>query len=83
MRSSVEKVVVEVSIDAELKATADRTGTDLSQAAEAGIRRVVETEAAQREERRQAWQTENAEAFRSYNEYVRKNGLPLAKHRMF
>jgi hypothetical protein len=29
------------------------------------------------------WQKENAEAIACYNEYVKKNGLPLDKFRMF
>lgn len=31
----------------------------------------------------QLWQEENAEAIRSSNEWVEKNGLPLEKHRPF
>ena len=29
------------------------------------------------------WQEENAEAIKSMNEWVEKNGLPLAKYRAF
>ncbi|RUY20924.1 post-segregation antitoxin CcdA, partial [Mesorhizobium sp. M7A.F.Ca.CA.001.13.2.1] len=29
------------------------------------------------------WQEENKQAIESSNEYVRRNGLPLAKHRLF
>ena len=29
------------------------------------------------------WREENAEAIKSMNEWVEKNGLPLAKYRMF
>ena len=29
------------------------------------------------------WLEENAEAIKSMNEWVEKNGLPLAKHRQF
>ncbi len=29
------------------------------------------------------WQEENAEAIKSINEWVEKNGLPLAKYRQF
>lgn len=29
------------------------------------------------------WQEENAEAIKSMNEWVEKNGLPLAKYRQF
>ncbi|MFD2263210.1 type II toxin-antitoxin system CcdA family antitoxin [Lacibacterium aquatile] len=29
------------------------------------------------------WQKDNADALRSLNEYVRKHGLPLEKHRQF
>jgi hypothetical protein len=29
------------------------------------------------------WLEENAEAFKSWNDYIEKNGLPLAKYRPF
>lgn len=83
MRTSVGKVVVEVSVDADLLASAGRVGTDLSQAAEDGIRQAVVAGSVDREARRRAWKAKNADAIRSYNEFIGKNGLPLAKYRTF
>lgn len=78
------KILVELSIDAELLRQAERAGTDLAEAAEGGIRRSInEMDTIESSTRRVAWQAENAEAIRSSNEYVRKNGLPLAKYRLF
>ncbi len=36
-----------------------------------------------REDRRRRWIEENREAMEASNDYVRKHGLPLAKHRVF
>jgi len=66
-----------LSLDAELVDAARRRGLNLSRAAEDGIRRAVESEAARQ------WQEENAEGIRQMNAYVEKHGLPLAKYRMF
>ena len=38
---------------------------------------------AEREALERLWQEENAEAIRSSNEWVEKNGLPLEKYRPF
>ncbi len=84
MSANPRRTRVEIEIDSELLARANRAGTDLSDAAEYGIRRVVgPDDPAELEERRKAWKIENAEAIESSNEYVRKHGLPLAKYRMF
>ena len=37
----------------------------------------------ERAETERKWQIENAEAIQSMNEWVEKNGLPLAKYRLF
>lgn len=66
-----------LSLDAALVAEAGEYDVNLSQAAEAGVREAV------RAAKAEAWKRENAEAIRSSNEWVEKNGLPLAKHRMF
>jgi antitoxin CcdA len=36
-----------------------------------------------RQENETVWKAENAEAFAYSNEYVERNGLPLAKYRQF
>jgi len=48
---------------------------NLSQAAEAGLRRAVA------EAKARVWQRENAAALASSNEWAEKHGLPLDKHR--
>jgi len=40
-------------------------------------------EAAISAEKTRRWQEENREAIASWNDYVRRNGLPLAKYRLF
>jgi antitoxin CcdA len=52
-------------------------GVSLSQACERGLREVVE------ETRTAKWPRENQHAIESWNEYVEKNGLPLAEYRQF
>ena len=66
-----------VSLEATLVEEAKALGVNLSQSAEAGVREAVR--AAKAEE----WKRENAEAIKASNEWVEKNGLPLAKYRMF
>jgi antitoxin CcdA len=71
------KKPVNLSLDEELVEEARALGLTLSAAAEAGLRAAV------REEKGRRWLEENAEAIRSSNEWVEKNGLPLEKYRMF
>ena len=71
------KKSVNLSLDADLVDEARALGLTLSRAAEAGLRAAV------REEKGRRWLEENAEAIRSSNEWVEKNGLPLEKYRMF
>ena len=66
-----------MTLDATLLDEARALGVNLSRAAEEGIS--ARTKAA----RAEAWQRENAEAIQNYNEYIEKNGLPLAEYRMF
>ncbi|CCV04839.1 conserved hypothetical protein [Mesorhizobium metallidurans STM 2683] len=49
----------------------------MSRAAEEGIAKAISAEKTRR------WQEENREAIESSNDYVRRNGLPLAKYRLF
>lgn len=64
-----------LSLDPKLLEEARGLGVPLSRAAEAGLRDAV------RKAHAEAWHRENAEAIRAYNEWVEKNGLPLAEHR--
>ena len=66
-----------MTLDAALLDEARALGVNLSRAAEEGI--AARTKAA----RAEAWKRENAEAITNYNDYIEKNGLPLAEYRMF
>lgn len=66
-----------MSLDQELVEAARELDINLSRACEQGLAREIK---ATREAR---WREENAEAIASWNEYVRKNGLPLARYRRF
>jgi antitoxin CcdA len=65
------------SLDEKLVAEAKELGVNLSRACEAGL--AAET----REARRRKWVEENWESIQGWNEWVEKNGLPLAKYRQF
>ncbi len=68
---------VELRLDGELLSLASDLNIDVSLAAEDGIKRAVKAE------RERLWRIENADAIAACNEYVEKNGLPLAKYRQF
>lgn len=64
---------VNVTIDQQLVEDAKQQGVNLSQAAEEGVRKALA----------EKWLEDNAEAIKSVNDWVDKNGLPLEKYRMF
>ena len=66
-----------VSLRSDLVEEARGLGISLSNACEEGLAAAVKAE----KERR--WVEENADAIRSYNEWVAKNGVPLARYRRF
>ena len=66
-----------VSLSAELVEEAKRLGINVSEACQTGLAERV------KQERDDAWKAENRDAIESWNEYTRKNGLPLAKYRQF
>lgn len=68
---------VNTSIDSKLIEDAKTLGINISRAAEEGIAKAISAEKARR------WQEENKEAIESSNAYAKRNGLPLAKHRLF
>ncbi|MER8386830.1 type II toxin-antitoxin system CcdA family antitoxin [Mesorhizobium sp. M0166] len=68
---------VNTSIDSRLIEDAKALGINISRAAEEGIAKAISAEKGRR------WQEENKGAIDSSNDYVRRNGLPLAKHRLF
>ncbi len=66
-----------LSLDSALLAQARELDINLSRAAEDGIAEAVKAE------RERRWLEENADAIRAENDYIEKNGLPLAKYRQF
>ena len=66
-----------VSLSADLVDEARTLGINVSKACEEGLA------AAHKKERDRVWLEENGDAIKSHNEWVAKNGLPLAKYRMF
>jgi len=66
-----------LSLNAELLREARSFGVNLSQAAEAGLRRAVA------EARAEHWRHENADALLSSNAWIETNGLPLDRYRQF
>ena len=72
-----QRTSVNTSIDSQLIKDAKALGINISRPAEAGIAKAIAAEKTRR------WQEENKDAIESSNEYVTRNGLPLAKHRPF
>lgn len=66
-----------VSLDQSLVEAARELDINLSRACEQGLAREIKST------REARWLEENAEAIASWNDYVRTNGLPLAKYRRF
>ena len=66
-----------VSLSETLVKDAQELGINVSQACEEGLLAAV------KEEKGRRWKEENAEAIRSYNEWIEKNGVPLARYRRF
>ena len=66
-----------MSLSEDLVRDAKEHGISISAACEQGLA------AALKKERERRWLEENAEAIKSYNEWVAKNGNPLVKYRMF
>lgn len=66
-----------LSLDRRVVADAKALGLDVSRIAEEAISDAV------RAEKNRRWKEENREALQSMNEWVRENGLPLEKYRLF
>ncbi|TIU27816.1 MAG: post-segregation antitoxin CcdA [Mesorhizobium sp.] len=75
--SRSERKSVRLSIDSRLIEDVKVLGIDISSIAEAAIAAAVSAEKTRR------WQDENREAIDSWNDHVRRHGLPLAKYRLF
>lgn len=68
---------VNLTLDQALVDEAKVLGVSISQASNQGLTAAVKTA------RWARWLEENKPALDSYNDWVAKNGLPLAKYRMF
>jgi antitoxin CcdA len=66
-----------VSLDPKLVAEAKELGVNVSRACEAGLA------AEMKEARKRKWVEENWDAIEGWNEWIAKNGLPLARYRQF
>lgn len=76
-KSFAGRKATNVSIDADLLDQARELDINISRACEQGL---VKQISKAREER---WLAENAKAIASSNEWVERNGLPLARYRQF
>lgn len=75
--ASSKRKPVNVSLPQDQLAAAKELGLNVSQACSEGLAAAIKRELERR------WLAENADAIRSHNEWVEKNGLPLARHRLF
>ncbi|HMK68222.1 MAG TPA: type II toxin-antitoxin system CcdA family antitoxin [Stellaceae bacterium] len=75
--SSGQKRPTNISLPSDLVDEARALGVSLSAACERGLAEAVAAERAQR------WLAENSEALHSSNDYVEREGLPLARYRRF
>lgn len=76
-QSSLSKKPTNLSLDQNLISEARELGINISQAAEGGLKEAVS------KAKSEQWKRENAEALKSSNEWIEKNGLPLEKYRSF
>lgn len=74
---SAPKKPTNLSLDQGLLSEARSFGVNLSQAAEAGLRKAV------KDAKATAWKRENAKAIEASNRWVEENGLPLEQYRPF
>ncbi len=77
MKLSSPRIPANLSLDSNLVAEARLLRINLSRAAETGI------EEALAKEKARLWLLENAAAIKSSNDFVERNGLPLAGRRQF
>jgi antitoxin CcdA len=71
------KKATNVSLSAELVDEAKKLGINVSEACQSGL--AAQVKAA----RDAAWKEENRAAIESWNDYIRKNGMPYDKYRQF
>jgi len=71
------KKATNVSLNAELVEEARKLGINVSEACQSGL--AAQVKAA----RDAAWKEENRAAIESWNDYIRKNGMPYDTYRQF
>ncbi len=76
-RRAAKAARVNVTLDQALVDEARSLGVSISQVANQGLAAAV------KKARGERWLEENRAALDSYNQWVEKNGIPLAKYRMF
>ena len=76
-RPKTTKRATNVSLDTALVAEAQELGVNISLASARGLEQAVKAARAER------WLEENKAALDSSNAWVKANGLPLAKYRLF
>ena len=76
-RTPLRRKPTNVSLDAALVADARALGINLSRACETGLAAELKAE------RERQWREENRASIDDWNEWVRVNGLPLARYRQF
>lgn len=77
MNAPVKRKPTNVSLDPALIEQARELDINISRACERGLAEQIA------KARADQWREENAEAIRSSNEWVERNGLPLARYRQF
>lgn len=76
-KSTSGKRAINVSLNKDVVAGAKEMGINISQACERGLAAEI------KRAREEKWLLENQEAIEATNAWVAKNGLPLAKYRVF
>ena len=75
--NQVDRRAANVAVSSLLLDEAEALGIDLARAFERGLADEVRCEKARR------WQQDNAAGFQAWNDYVERNGVPLARYRKF
>ena len=71
------KKATNVSLSADLVEEAKRLGLNVSEACQTGLAAEV------KKAREAVWKEENRAAIESWNDYIRKNGMPYDQYRQF
>jgi antitoxin CcdA len=75
--SKQKRQSVNLYLDRTIVEDAKALGMNISRACDEALRAAIKME------REARWKTENSEAIQSFNDYVEKNGIPLAQFRQF